>query len=65
MEKKNISNLMDITCDSEPVYCDNFNYIKTKTKICRDKVNTNCQCKNVPKENSTNIFVINNVRFCY
>ena len=53
MEKKNISNLMDITCDSETVYGDNFNYIKTKTKICRDKVNTNCQCKNVPKENSS------------
>ena len=48
---------MDITCDSEPVYGDNFKYIKTKIKIFRDKVNTDCQCKNVPKENSSYIFL--------
>ena len=48
-----VNNLMDIKFDSELVYGDNDKYIKTKTKICRDKVNTNCQCKNVPKENSS------------
>ena len=46
------SNLLDIKFDSEPVYGDNDKYIKTKIKIYMDKVNTNFQGKNIPKENS-------------
>ena len=48
-----VKNLMDIKFDSEPLYGDNDKYIKTKIKIYRDKVNTNCQGKKVPKENSS------------
>ena len=33
------------------VYGDNDKYIKTKIKIYEDRVNTNFQGKNVPKEN--------------
>ena len=48
-----ISNLMNIEFDSEPVYVDNDIYIKTKIKMFEDRVNTNFQGKNVPKENSS------------
>ena len=48
-----ISNLMNIEFDSEPVYGDNDKYIKTKIKICEDRVNTNFQGKKVPKENAS------------
>ena len=34
---ENVSNLMDIKFDREPVYGDNDKYIKTKIKISRDK----------------------------
>ena len=44
-----ISNLMNIEFDSEPVYGDNDKYIKTKTKMYKDRVNTNFQGKKVPK----------------
>ena len=40
-----ISNLMNIEFDSEPVYSDNNKYIKTKIKMCEDRVNTNFQGK--------------------
>ena len=46
-----ISNLMNIEFDSEPVYGDNDKYIKTKIKMCEDRVNTNFKRKKVPKEN--------------
>ena len=48
---KNDSNLMNIRFDSEPVYGDNDKYIKTKVKLYGDKINTNFQGKNIPKEN--------------
>ena len=35
-----ISNLLNIEFDSEPVYCDNDKYIKTKIKMYEDRVNT-------------------------
>ena len=38
-----ISSLMNIELDREPVYGDNDNYIKEKTKSYGDKVNTNFQ----------------------
>ena len=36
-----ISNLMNIECDSEPVYGDNDKYIKAKIKSYGDKINSN------------------------
>ena len=39
--------------DSDPVYGDNDKYIKTKIKMYEDRVNTNFQGKNVPKENTS------------
>ena len=50
---ENISNLMNIEFDSEPVYGDNDKYIKTKIKTYEDRVNTNFQGKTVPKENTS------------
>ena len=50
---KKISNLMNIEFDSDPVYGDNDKYIKTKIKMYEDRVNTNFQGKNVPKENAS------------
>ena len=46
-----VNNLMNIEFDSEPVYGDNDKYIKTK--IYDNKVNTNFQGKEVPKENAS------------
>ena len=48
---RKISNLMNIEFDSEPVYDDNDNYIKTKIKSYGDKINTNFQGKKLSKEN--------------
>ena len=45
-----ISNLMNIEFDSEPVYGDNDKYIKTKIKLYGDKINTNSQGKKIPKK---------------
>ena len=42
-----ISNLLNIEFDSEPVYGDNDQYIKTKIKMYEDRVNTNFQGKEV------------------
>ena len=48
-----ISNLMNIEFNSEPVYGDGDKYIKTKIKMYEDRVNTNFQGKKVPKENAS------------
>ena len=40
---KKVRTLLNIKFDSEPVYGDNYKYIKTKIKIYGDKVNTNFQ----------------------
>ena len=45
-----VSSLMNRGFDSEPVSSDNDKYIKTKTKIYGDKVNTNFHGKKIPKE---------------
>ena len=47
-----ICNLMNIEFDSEPVYGDNDQCIKTKIKMYEDRVKTNFQGKKVPKENA-------------
>ena len=47
---ENVSILMNIEFDSGPVYGDNDKYMKTKIKICGDKVNTNFHDKKIPKE---------------
>ena len=44
---------LNIEFDSEPVYGDVDKYIKTKTKMYGDRVNTNFQDKKVPKENAS------------
>ena len=44
------SNLVNIEFDSEPVYGDNYNYIKTKIKMYEDRVNTNFQGKKCLKK---------------
>ena len=41
---------MNIKFDSEPVYGDNDQNIKTKIKSYEDKINTNFQGKKIPKE---------------
>ena len=48
-----ISNLMNIEFDTEPAYGDNDKYIKTKTKMYEDRVNTNFQGKKVHQENAS------------
>ena len=48
-----ISNLLDIKFDSQPMYGDGDNDIKTKIKMYGDRVNTNFQGKKVPKENAS------------
>ena len=48
-----INNLLDIKFDSQPVYGDGDNYIKTKIKMYEDRVNRNFQGKKVPKENAS------------
>ena len=45
-----VGNLLNIEFDSEPVYGDVDKYIKTKMKVYGNRVNTNFQGKNVPKE---------------
>ena len=49
-----ISNLLNIKFDCQPVYGDRDKYIKTKIKMYGYRVNTNFQCKKVPKENASN-----------
>ena len=45
--------LMNVEFDSDPVYGDVDKYIKTKIKLCGNKVNTNFQGKKLPKENAS------------
>ena len=49
---RRVNNLMNIEFDSEPVYGDVDKYLRTKIKVYQDKVNTNFQGKEVPKENA-------------
>ena len=48
-----VSNLMNIKFVSEPIYGDNDKYIKTKIKLYGDKINTNFECKKIPKEKAS------------
>ena len=48
-----VSSLTKIKFDSEPVYGDNDNYIRTKINIYENKVNTDFQGKKVPRENAS------------
>ena len=48
-----ISDLLNKEFDSEPVYCDNNKYIKTKIKMYEAKVKTNFQGKEIPKEDAS------------
>ena len=48
-----ISKLINIESDREPVYDDNDKYIKTKIKLYGGKINTNVQGKKIPKENAS------------
>ena len=44
---------MNIEFDCEPAYGDKNKYIKTKIKMCENRVNTNFQGKKMPKENAS------------
>ena len=44
---------MNTKFDSEPVYGDNDQYIKTKISLYGDKINTHFQGKKIPKENAS------------
>ena len=44
---------MNIKFDSEHVYGDTDKYIKTKIKMYEDRVNTNFEGKEMPKENAS------------
>ena len=47
---KRVEQLLKTEFDSEPVYCDNDKYIKTKIKIYAGSMITNFQNKKIPKE---------------
>ena len=51
--------------DSEPDYGDNDKYIKTKIKSYGDKVNAGFQGNKIQKNFIIQVFVTDNVRFCY
>ena len=48
-----VGNLLNIEFDSETIYGDVDEYIKTKIKKYGDRVNTNFRGKKVPKENAS------------
>ena len=50
---KTVKGLLGIELDSEPVYGDPSSYIKTKVKMYDNKVNSNFQGKETPKEDSS------------
>ena len=52
---KKISKSIKKEFDSEPIY--NGKYLKTKTKSCKGKVNTNFHNNKIPKEGSQCIFL--------
>ena len=56
---KKFKNLLKIKFDSEPVYGDNDNYIKTKIKIYDGIINKNFQDKGIPKEKASYKYHIN------
>ena len=37
--------------DAEPVYGNNYKYMKTRTNVFEDNINTNFHSKEIPKEN--------------
>ena len=45
-----ISKLLDMKCDSQPLYGDGDKYIKTKIKMYGGRLKTNFQGKKVPKK---------------
>ena len=49
----NVADLLDVQCDSDPVYGDNEKYIKTKIRTYEDRVITSFQGKKTPKENAS------------
>ena len=56
--------------DSEPVYGDRDKYVKTKINSYGDEINTNFQGRKLTKKATKKkyiiqMFVIDNVRFCY
>ena len=58
--------LINIKCDSEPVYRENGKYIKTKIKSYGDNVNANFEGDKTPKrKGNIQIFLNGNIRFCY
>ena len=48
-----VSSFMNIKFDSEPVYGDNDQYIKTKLMLYDGRINTNFQDKRIRKENTS------------
>ena len=50
---KKVNNLMNMKFDSESIYGDDDKYIKTKIKLYEDKIITNFQGKEIPKENAS------------
>ena len=60
-----VSHLINTEFDSEPVYDDNDENIKTKIKSYGDKINTNFQGKKIPNENLSykylSLIVLNSV----
>ena len=55
-----------IEFDSEPVYGDNDKYTKTKIEIYGGSMITNFQGKkNTKRKRTMQVFINNNVRFCY
>ena len=50
---RNISYLMNVEFDSEPVYGDNDKHIKTRIKLYGYKINRNFHKKGIPRENES------------
>ena len=48
-----VADLLNVHCDSDPVYGDNEKYIKTKIRTYEDRVITSFQGKKTPKENAS------------
>ena len=58
--------LLKIKFDSKPLYGDDKEYIKTKTKKYGDSVITNFIIKkNSERKDTMQMFIINSARFCY
>ena len=48
-----VEELFNVKFESKPIYGEDDKYIKAKIKSYQDKVNTNFQGKEIPKENSS------------